>query len=29
MSKAILIEQPGGPEQLKWKDVPIPEPGQG
>jgi putative PIG3 family NAD(P)H quinone oxidoreductase len=27
--KAIVIEQPGGPEVLKWQDVPTPEPGHG
>jgi putative PIG3 family NAD(P)H quinone oxidoreductase len=27
--KAIVIEQPGGPEVLEWKDVPTPEPGRG
>ncbi|MCI5048887.1 MAG: quinone oxidoreductase [Rickettsiales bacterium] len=29
MSKAMVIHQPGGPEELKWEDVPIPEPGDG
>ncbi len=29
MHKAIVLEQPGGPGNLKWKDVPDPEPGQG
>jgi len=27
MSKAIRIHQPGGPEMMKWEDVPTPEPG--
>lgn len=27
MAKAILIDQPGGPEVLEWRDVEIPEPG--
>lgn len=27
--KAILVEQPGGPEQLKLMDVPTPKPGAG
>jgi len=29
MPKAILLEQPGGPENLKWKDIPDPKPGTG
>jgi NADPH2:quinone reductase len=29
MHKAIILEQPGGPQNLKWRDVPDPEPGQG
>jgi NADPH:quinone reductase len=29
MPKAILLEQPGGPENLKWKDIPDPKPGAG
>jgi NADPH2:quinone reductase len=27
MSKAIRIHSPGGPEVMKWEDVPTPEPG--
>jgi len=27
MTKAIRIHAPGGPEVLKWDDVPMPEPG--
>jgi len=27
--KAILVHQPGGPEQLKLEDVPVPAPGPG
>src|SRR5438270_8613499 len=27
--KAIIIEQPGGPEVLVWKDAPTPEPSRG
>jgi NADPH2:quinone reductase len=27
--KAIVIDQPGGPEVLSWRDVPTPEPGRG
>ncbi len=29
MIKAIRIHSPGGPEVMKWEDVPRPEPGQG
>lgn len=29
MTKAILIDQYGGPEELQWRDVDIPEPGEG
>ena len=29
MTKAIRIHAPGGPEALKWEDVPTPEPGPG
>jgi NADPH2:quinone reductase len=29
MSKAIRIHAPGGPEVMKWEDVPTPEPGPG
>lgn len=29
MHKAIILEQPGGPENLQWKDRPTPEPQQG
>ncbi len=29
MSKAIVIDQPGGPEVMQWREVPIPEPGEG
>ena len=29
MTKAIRIHTPGGPEVLRWEDVPTPEPGQG
>ncbi len=29
MTKAIRIHAPGGPEVMKWDDVPTPEPGQG
>ena len=27
MTKAIRIHSPGGPEVMKWEDVPTPEPG--
>ena len=27
MTKAIRIHSPGGPEAMKWEDVPTPEPG--
>ena len=27
--RAIVIEAPGGPEVLKWQEVPTPEPGRG
>ncbi|MGZ3429028.1 MAG: alcohol dehydrogenase catalytic domain-containing protein, partial [Polyangia bacterium] len=27
--RAIVIEAPGGPEVLKWIEVPTPEPGRG
>src|SRR5579864_8412847 len=29
MIKAIRIHSPGGPEVMKWEDVPKPEPGPG
>ena len=29
MTKAIRIHTPGGPEVLRWEDVPTPEPGPG
>jgi NADPH2:quinone reductase len=29
MTKAIRIHAPGGPEVMKWEDVPTPEPGPG
>jgi NADPH2:quinone reductase len=29
MTKAIRIHAPGGPEVMKWEDVPTPEPGAG
>lgn len=29
MSKAIRLHQTGGPEVLKWEEVPLPEPGPG
>jgi NADPH2:quinone reductase len=29
MHKAIILEQPGPPQNLKWRDVPDPEPGNG
>ncbi len=29
MTKAIRIHAPGGPEAMKWEDVPAPEPGPG
>src|ERR1700729_659725 len=29
MSKAIRIHTNGGPEVMKWEDVPTPEPGPG
>lgn len=29
MHKAIILTEPGGPEKLKWVEVPIPEPGEG
>ena len=29
MIKAIRIHAPGGPEVMKWEDVPRPEPGPG
>ena len=29
MIKAIRIHSPGGPEVMKWEDVPRPEPGPG
>src|SRR5215472_15385438 len=29
MIKAIRIHTPGGPEVMKWEDVPRPEPGPG
>ena len=27
--KAVFVEQPGGPENLKYADQPKPEPGPG
>ena len=27
MTKAIRIHSPGGPEAMRWEDVPTPEPG--
>ena len=29
MTKAIRIHAPGGPEVMRWEDVPTPEPGPG
>jgi NADPH2:quinone reductase len=29
MTKAIRVHQPGGPEAMRWDDVPAPEPGPG
>ena len=29
MTKAVRIHAPGGPEALKYEDVPTPEPGPG
>ncbi|MDE2583054.1 MAG: quinone oxidoreductase [Rhodospirillales bacterium] len=29
MTKAIRIHAPGGPDAMKWEDVPTPEPGPG
>ncbi|MBV9813449.1 MAG: quinone oxidoreductase, partial [Acetobacteraceae bacterium] len=29
MTKAIRVHQPGGPEAMRWEDVPTPEPGAG
>ncbi|HTB45486.1 MAG TPA: quinone oxidoreductase [Acetobacteraceae bacterium] len=29
MTKAIRIHSPGGPEVMKWEDVPTPDPGPG
>jgi len=29
MPKAIVVETPGGPEVMRWTDVPEPEPGPG
>lgn len=29
MTKAIRIHAPGGPEAMRWEDVPTPEPGPG
>ena len=29
MSHAIVVDQPGGPEQLKWREVEVGEPGLG
>ncbi len=29
MSKAIRIHATGGPDVLRWEDVPKPEPGPG
>ena len=29
MTKAIRIHAPGGPEVMRWEDVPKPEPGPG
>lgn len=28
-TKAIIIDEPGDPEVLRWADVPMPEPGEG
>lgn len=27
MPKAIIIDAPGGPDVMKWRDAPVPEPG--
>jgi zinc-binding alcohol dehydrogenase/oxidoreductase len=27
--KAIILREPGGPEQLRFEDVPVPEPQDG
>ena len=27
--KAFLFDRPGGPEVLRWDDIPLPEPGPG
>ncbi len=29
MSKAIRIHATGGADQMRWEDVPLPEPGPG
>jgi len=29
MPKAIVLTEPGGPEKLVWKEIPMPEPGKG
>ena len=29
MTKAIRVHQPGGPEQMRWEDVEVGEPGPG
>lgn len=29
MHKAVICTAPGGPENLKWQEIPIPEPGDG
>lgn len=29
MPKAIFIDEPGGPEVLQWRDMQMPEPGEG
>lgn len=29
MVKAIRVHKAGGPEELKWEDVDVPEPGEG
>ena len=27
--RAVVITEPGGPEVLRWEEVPDPEPGDG
>lgn len=27
--KAIRVHEPGGPEALRYEDIPLPEPGRG